>query len=132
MDSEVAGFMSKAMESLASAESELINGRYNSCANRAYYACFQAAVATIIQVGIRPIDPSGKWGHDFVQARFAGDLINRRHRFPADLRKTLDHLILLRQTADYRPDAVNEKEAKRAVQRARTFVQAVLGEGVEL
>jgi hypothetical protein len=30
----------KAEESLAAAASELANGRYNSCANRCYYACF--------------------------------------------------------------------------------------------
>ena len=34
-------FLAKAEESLAGAESEYANGRYNNCANRCYYACFQ-------------------------------------------------------------------------------------------
>jgi hypothetical protein len=37
---EEQGFLLKAEESLAAAASELANGRYNSCANRCYYACF--------------------------------------------------------------------------------------------
>ncbi len=64
-------YLAKARESLAGAESELANGRYNNCANRCYYACFQAAVAALVQHGIRP--PGGQraaWGHAFVQAQF--------------------------------------------------------------
>ena len=37
-------FAEKSGESLAGAESELVNGRYNNCSNRCYYACFQAAI----------------------------------------------------------------------------------------
>ena len=48
-------FRAKAEESLATAETEYINGRYNSCANRCYYACFQAAVSALIHVGILPV-----------------------------------------------------------------------------
>lgn len=125
METDVSGYLAKAEESLASAESELVNGRYNSCANRAYYACFQAAVYALIASGIRPRDPRGQWGHDFVQAQFAGELVGRRHRFPTELRTTLDRLFSLRQTADYRPDPVTETEASRAVRRARTFFDAV-------
>jgi uncharacterized protein (UPF0332 family) len=32
--------LKKALESLAGAESEFANARYNNCANRCYYACF--------------------------------------------------------------------------------------------
>ena len=39
-DLEAQGFLAKAEENLAAAESELAHGRYNSCANRSYYACF--------------------------------------------------------------------------------------------
>lgn len=36
-------FLAKAEESLAGADSEFVNDRYNNCVNRCYYACFQAA-----------------------------------------------------------------------------------------
>ena len=47
-------FMAKALECLAGAESELANKRYNNCANRAYYACFQAAIDALTREGIQP------------------------------------------------------------------------------
>jgi uncharacterized protein (UPF0332 family) len=79
-------FLAKAQESLAGAESEFTNGRYNNCANRCYYACFQAAVAALSRAGIRPSGQGAEWGHAFVQARFAGELINRRKVYPSSLR----------------------------------------------
>ena len=71
-------FLAKAEASLAGAESELSQGRFDNGANRSYYACFQAAVAALIVAGIRPPSHDGRWGHDFVQARFVGNLVNRR------------------------------------------------------
>jgi uncharacterized protein (UPF0332 family) len=46
-------YLMKAEECLAGAASELVNQRYNNCANRSYYAAFQAAVSALIQAGIR-------------------------------------------------------------------------------
>jgi uncharacterized protein (UPF0332 family) len=57
MEDDATVFLAKAAESLLTAESEFANGRYNSCANRCYYACFQAAIAALIQKGIRPLGP---------------------------------------------------------------------------
>lgn len=115
-------YILKAEESITGAESEFTNRRYQICA-RAYYACSQAAVAALLQAGIRP---SGwRWGHDTVQAQFLGELINRRKRFPADLRDTFERFFLLRQTADYSINLVSEIQAARALRRARTFVAAV-------
>ena len=42
-------FLDKAAESFAGAESELANGRFNNCANRCYYACFQAAIVALLR-----------------------------------------------------------------------------------
>jgi uncharacterized protein (UPF0332 family) len=58
-------YLRKAGESPLTAESDLDYGRYNSRANRCYYACFQAAIAALLWERIRP---TGRWGHDFVQA----------------------------------------------------------------
>ena len=75
----------KAVESLASAQGDYAATRYNSCANRVYYACFQAAVAARLAVGIRPANPRGEWSHEFVQSQFNGLLITRRKLYPAAL-----------------------------------------------
>ena len=62
---EARTYLTKAVESLTSAEIDFAAARYNSCANRAYYACFQAAVAALLVAGIRPASPRGEWSHEF-------------------------------------------------------------------
>lgn len=52
--SEADLFLEKALENLQCAESEFAAGRYNSCANRCYYRCFQAAISALLREGIRP------------------------------------------------------------------------------
>ena len=86
MDDDAIVFLAKAQESLAGAESEFANGRYNNCANRCYYACFQAGIAALIRAGVQPKSADRLWGHDFVQAEFVGRLINRRKLYPSTLR----------------------------------------------
>jgi uncharacterized protein (UPF0332 family) len=116
-------YWDKAIESLTGAESELAHGRYNNAVNRAYYAAFQAAVAVLLNEGVRTRD--GRWAHTFVQSEFIGKLINRRHRYPSGLRDTLTTLQVLRHDADYRGGTIKRPEANRAVRRSREFVEAL-------
>jgi len=61
-EAEAELFLEKAGEALAGAESEFANGRYNNCANRCYYACFQAAIAALTRVGTgRSVAPDSSW-----------------------------------------------------------------------
>ncbi len=122
-------FLEKAEESFAGAESEYVNTRYNNCANRCYYAAFQAAIFALARAGIRPPGVSDKWGHDFVQAQFIGQLINRQKVYPAELRNTLEQNYRLRETADYRRDHVTEVRAARAIRRTEAFVETIRREG---
>jgi uncharacterized protein (UPF0332 family) len=126
MEQTTAIYLAKATESLLSAESEFANGRYNSCANRCYYACFQAAIAALLAKGIRP---AGQWNHPFVQVQFVGVLINQRKRYDAQLRRVLADNQSLRDKADYRPDPVTATQASRALRRSRLFVTAVRQRG---
>jgi uncharacterized protein (UPF0332 family) len=122
----VAVFLNKAAESLACAESEYVNGRFNTCANRCYYACFQAAVAALAGHGIAP--PGGiraQWSHGFVQAQFVTQLIDRRKVYSASIGDTLNRIGALRRAADYTTDEISQIQAERALRRARAFVQTV-------
>lgn len=121
-------FLAKARESLAGATSELINGRHNNVANRAYYACFQAAVVALDRAGVQPPGAREMWSHRFVQAEFPA-LLSRRKVFPAELRDTLSTLLTLREMADYKLVDVSETQARRALARARRLVAAVTAEG---
>ena len=70
-----------------------------------------------------------RWGHDFVQAQFVGQLINRRKLYPASLRSALADTYALRDTADYGTDHVTEAGARRALRRAEELVEAVVRTG---
>ena len=118
-------FLEKAEESLAGAESEFVNGRYNNCANRCYYAAFQAATCALSCAGTTPVSRDLEWGHEFVRSQFVGQLINRRTLYPASLRTTLELNRALRRTADYKRDHVTEVRAARALRRTEEFVTAI-------
>ena len=126
MEQDITIYLVKATESLQTAESEFANGRYNSCANRCYYACFQAAIAALLREGIRP---RGQWNHQFVQGQFVGVLINQRHRSDPQLRRVLSDNQTLRDQADYRAELVTATQAGRALRRSRLFVTAVRQRG---
>ena len=122
MEQDITIYVAKATESLLTAESAFVNGRYNSCANRCYYACVPAAIAALLREGIRP---RGQWSHEFVQAQFVGVLLNQRKRYDPQLRRVLADNQSLRDRADYRPELVTATQASRALRRTRAFVAAV-------
>ena len=126
MEHDITIYSAKATESLLTAESEYVNGRYNSCASRCYYSCFQAAIVALLREGIRP---RGQWSHEFVQAQFVGVLINQRKRYDSDLRRVLADNQILRDQADYRAELVTPTQAGRALRRSRMLVNAVQQRG---
>ncbi len=118
-------FLEKALECLAGAESEFAERRYNNCVNRCYYGCFQSAIAALLHDGILLTGGRTTWGHDFVQAQFVGQLINRRKVYASGLRDSLARNLILRHTADYTIEPITETQAARAVRRTRDFLRAV-------
>src|SRR3954452_25489883 len=80
-DIAIQTFWEKALENIDSAASEFSNRRYNASANRAYYACFQAAIVALMRGGVRP--PGSQWGRSFVQPQFAGQLVSKRKMYPS-------------------------------------------------
>jgi uncharacterized protein (UPF0332 family) len=118
-------YLAKAHENLAGAKSELPQGRYNSCARSAYFACCHAAIAALLQVGLISTEPPSGWGHDWVQAQFVEQLIQRRKHYAGRLRRSLADLLGLRHRADYRRASVSQRDAQHAVRQAQAFVQAV-------
>jgi uncharacterized protein (UPF0332 family) len=120
-------FLEKAVESLAGAQSEIVNGRHNNAANRCYYACFQAAICALARAGLKP--RGDEWSHAYVPATFDGELINRRKLYSPELRGVLARNQLLRLKADYQESTVSQTEANRAMRRTRDFVLAVQAKG---
>lgn len=122
MATEPERYLRKARESLASAQADIRGKRYNSAANRAYYAAFQAAVAALITYDIRGAE---NWEHEFVAKQFSGKLVWRRKIIKAEFRHVLERLFEVRVLADYRPDPVSVKRSERAVATAKAFLEEV-------
>jgi uncharacterized protein (UPF0332 family) len=120
-------YLSKALASLAGAELELGNQLFNNAVNRAYYACYQAAVAALVAERVDP-DLENFWPHDVVHAQFAQLLVDDRHRYPPALRATLKAIFDERLKADYEPDVIGPDTAAEAVRRAGEFVHAIADE----
>jgi uncharacterized protein (UPF0332 family) len=103
--------------------------KYNVCASRAYYAVFLASIAALIKLTeFRARD--NEWQHGQVQAELNRQLIMRKKLLPSELGRTPMDLMELRHLADYKPQSVTAKEAKRAYNRAESFlfsIQRALG-----
>jgi uncharacterized protein (UPF0332 family) len=116
-------YLRKARESLAWAEADVKAGRYNSAANRAYYAAFQASVALLIENNIRPRRDA--WEHRFVISQVSGKLITRRKVLPGRLTGLLDTLLERRLRADYRTTSASRREANDSMNKATDLVNEV-------
>jgi uncharacterized protein (UPF0332 family) len=125
MDTESLAFLNRAAESLAGAESEFATGRYNNCANRCYYAMFQAAIAALIAAGVRPAKAERPWEHDYVQAQFASILVRHRKLYSAKLAPMLVQVMNKRLAADYELAGVGRSAAEHVLEKARLFVGAI-------
>ena len=100
------------------------NKKYNVCASRAYYAVFPASVAALIKLtSFRAED--NEWQHGTVQAELNRQLIMRRKLLPAELGRTPMDLMELRHLADYKPQSVSAREAKRAYDRSEGFLSSI-------
>ncbi len=98
-------FLNKTKENLTAAQVCFENGLFNACANRAYYAALQAAIAALAHKGIR----RDKIDHGQVQADFSNELINRRKIYPAKLKSYLPDIQFVRNKADYTDGNVGRK-----------------------
>jgi uncharacterized protein (UPF0332 family) len=117
-------YWTKAKENLDMGSLAYQRKKHNVCASRAYYAVFQASIAALMKrTDLRAMD--NEWGHGQVQAELNRRLIMRRKVLPGDIGRTPMDLIELRHVADYKPEAVSAKEAKRAYDRAERFLLAI-------
>jgi len=114
-------FLSKAKENLRIAQMSFEHQCYNACANRAYFASFQAAIAALVSKGVS----RGKFDHKWVQAEFNGKLIRRQKVYPAKLRSYLLEMQLIRNMADYEGEAVTRKDASQQIRKAEEMLRLI-------
>ena len=114
----------KGKENLEIAALAYQSKKYNACASRAYYAVFLAGIAALLKLtNVHAKD--NEWQHGQVQAELNRQLIMRNKLLPSELGRTPMDLMELRHLADYKPQSVTAKEAKRASDRAAKFLSAI-------
>lgn len=113
----------KAKESLQAAELCYAHKLYNSTANRAYYAMFQAAVVALEVARLKAV--GARWSHAKVQSSFALKLTRQRKVYPHSYAKMLADGLDIRHTADYKATDISKRRANNILQWARDFVGRV-------
>ncbi len=111
-------FLSKAKENLKIAQLSFDNECYNACANRSYFASFQAAIAALAANGIQ----SNKNEHAWVQSEFNLQLIKRKKVYPAVFKKYLPNMQIERNVADYSKKDISRKVALRQFSHAKEMI----------
>ena len=114
-------FLDKARENLAAAEICFENEMYDACANRAYYAAFQAAVSALADRGIK----KEKLDHRWVQAEFSSRLIWRQKIYSSKIKSYLMKMQNVRNEADYKMQKVSKNVARKQLSKAREIIIAV-------
>jgi uncharacterized protein (UPF0332 family) len=117
----MASYLEKAKESLKAARILFEAECYNSCTSRCYYAMFQMAIAALVRLGIHP-PQAGRYGHAWVHAAIARELVHRRKILPAALAKALPDALKLREEADYSDTTLGRKRAERLLKHCQEFV----------
>ena len=115
-------FLDKAKENLLISRFSFEQGFFNACANRSYYAAFQAAVAALLDRGIK----KGKFDHKWVQSQFSERLIKRQKIYPAGMKSYLTEMQLIRNRADYEPHFISRKTAHRQMSKAVEIIDCVV------
>jgi uncharacterized protein (UPF0332 family) len=117
-------FLDKAKNNLAVARICHENRFYDACANRAYFATFQAAIAALTEKGMK----RGKYDHKWVQAEFGEKLIKRQKVYPAKLKSYLLEMQIIRNRADYENRHVSRKDASDQLGRAEEMIGFIIKE----
>jgi uncharacterized protein (UPF0332 family) len=113
----------KANVAIKSSELLLSSGDLDGACNRAYYAMFDAARASLLQTGVIA-DLSTIKTHNGLVTAFSLHLV-KTGKVSVDLGKAFNKVEDLRLVADYRGDEVDKEKATWALEQAKAFVKAL-------
>ena len=114
-------YLDKARKNIEAAQLLFDNQLYDDSANRAYYGAFNAALASLSNLGTRTEGMS----HEAVQARFNNELIHRRKIYPNRFKSYLLDLLSVRIDVDYRLESISKKVASRQINKAKEFIERI-------
>lgn len=114
--------MESARKMLSEVESHRENGFYNTAVNRMYYACYYAATAKLISMGIEVKS------HDGVRLNLGKHVVMAWHLSP-DLGRFYSRLFSKRSTGDY-DDFINHtlETVDELLPQARQFIDTLISQ----
>ena len=114
--------MESARKMLSEVESHRENGFYNTAVNRMYYACYYAATAKLISMGIEVKS------HDGVRLNLGKHVVMAEHLSP-DLGRFYSRLFSKRSTGDY-DDFINHtlETVDELLPQARQFINTLISQ----
>ena len=115
-------FLEKALADLEVAKYALEQKCYDTSVRCSYYAIFHAEIAALQKLEGMTVD---YWGHDFVQAKFAGQLIHAKKYFSTSLAGIASYVISCRNAADYKEGLTSKKIAKRCYEKAELLAREI-------
>jgi uncharacterized protein (UPF0332 family) len=114
-------YYEKALRGIETAEELCRGGKFEASANRAYYACFHAAIALLARHGISNTQNP----HEWVQAQFSAECIHRRKLVAREFTSYLSDIQKLRNIADYTTALIGKKQAHQQLKQAQSFITAI-------
>jgi len=118
----------KANDSLEGAKLLFDNKSYDSAVSRAYFACYQYAIAALHQHKneLYPIGNARKHNHRSITGAFSRYLIKENNIYPDEIKSYLKELQEHRHTADYEPAYFyDKKDAEAILKKAVYFCNTV-------
>lgn len=116
--------LERAQAALRAANLCLEQRLFDSAANRAYFATFQAAICALEKQGIK----RNEWTHKSVHNAFVLLFVRRRKIVPASFVSALPSLMQFRHIGDYQQPGVSQRQAERAVHLAQEFMELLVKE----
>lgn len=115
-------YMARAERAIKSAKLLLTDGDFIGAVNRAYYAMFDAAHASLLRTSVQ-IDPAITKTHRGLIAAVGQHLV-KPGIFPAEYGRSLNRVERLRLVGDYTGETVNTEQAAWAITEAEAFLLA--------
>lgn len=113
--------LEKAREFLTVAEMCFEKGYFNSCAGRAYYSIFWAAIAALEYYG----HGQETWSHQGLANTFAFELIKKKNIFDKKCSKIISSAYDLRLDADYESFNVSKRKTEEVLRNTKDFLNMV-------
>jgi len=115
--------MTKAMRAAESAQLLPKSGGRDGACKRAYYAMFDAAMATLL-ASSAPVEAEVARTHGGLISAFSYHLV-KTGQVPKEFGRALNWATEIRLVADYQGEAVDQTHAEWAVAQTAAFVQAI-------